>query len=293
MTRATRRTLLRWTAAGSAGLAGCTTIDGSRGDGASQHDDGGGARGPSSGTRPDPVEIPASDGTVAFAPDVDVAGSGGRVVGDVDLSGAVGTVEVHGDELDAVVYRRIPWQSQTDRTLYATLAVSTTAIYPLWLYCDGTRLREIWVEGTDGTPLREETASGTYSDDGDVDARASFPALSFAVPDPVPDYRIEGDGLAVGTGDDYVTFPSTALDAFADARFDVVAFESVDCTSRCGGSGWHELHAAIYHRERRRLAFGVFYLYPDDAPVSLSYVLALPTLATPGQQRYDADWNRT
>jgi hypothetical protein len=232
--------------------------------------------------------VGATEETANIFHTVDVSGRGGSVIGNVDISGAVGTVEIHGRTVDAFSYRRIPWPSE-NRTLYQTLAVAPDDIYVLWFYCsDDDRLREIWFEGTDETALDYERSSGSCSgSQTSSQPDVSFPALDMELESTDGGFEVTGTNVSIGAD-------GTGTTTFFDTTYETYVFDQVDCSVQCNTSdGWYELHALMWNAEDAELFFGIFYLSDDGATVQLSYTIGLPSLFEPGQQQFpDATWTQ-
>lgn len=239
-------------------------------------------------TRPRRFSVAPTDKTTSTFHTVDIEGSAGAVIGGVSIVDSVGTVEVHGRRLDAFAYRQIPWPSE-NRTLYQTLVVAPDALYVVWFYCSSSdELREIWFEGTDGTRLDYERASGRCVGAQQSDrASVSFPALDMELDEVVGGFRVDGTGVSIGAD-------GTGRTTFFEKTYETFVFDQVDCTVQCNTTdGWYELHALMWHAEDAELYFGIFYLLDDGATVRLSYAIGLPSLFEPGQQQYpDATWTK-
>ena len=293
----TRRDLLgAFGAVGAAALGGCLgTTDGESGPGSDNesrgHHSGHGGRTPSDGTV---LSVPPADGEVPFVPPVSLTGRGSGNVGEIAVADATGTVEIRSRETAAVVYREIPWRAHDERTLYQTLAVAPDALYALWFLCDDAgSIREVWLTGTDNTRMHEEAASGTCELGAeDHTVAASLPAVELTAPATVSGYEIDGERISIGAdGRGTVTFGDSPYPAFDRTRYDVYAFDDVDCTHTCGGEGWYELHSLFWNADRAVLAFGVVYITEGSTSVDVSHLLALPGLLEPGQQHFEATWS--
>ena len=232
--------------------------------------------------------VSATDDTANTFHTVDVSGSGGTVIGDVDIRGAVGTVQIHGRTVDAFSYRRIPWPTE-NRTLYQTRAGAPDDIYVPWFYCsDSGDLREIWYEGTDDTELDYERGSGSCSgSDTPAEPAVSFPALDMELESTDGGFEVSGTDVSIGAD-------GTGTATFFDTTYEVYVFDQVDCSVRCNSSdGWYELHALMWNADEQELYFGIFYLLDDGSTVRLSYTIGIPSLFEPGQQQYtDATWTQ-
>src|SRR5262249_19037840 len=86
-----------------------------------------------------PLAVGATNGELTLGLDVSVRASAGNFVESVDISGAVGRVQIAGAFLPAVVYERVPWPA-IGANLYQALAVSDDQWWVLWFYCKGGAL---------------------------------------------------------------------------------------------------------------------------------------------------------
>jgi hypothetical protein len=232
------------------------------------------------------ITLPPTSGTLDLPFTIALSGSGTGTVGQISIVDGAGVVSVHGRSIDAVVYERQPWP-EFGYTLYQMLAVDDDAWYVLWAYCDGQTLEHFYYEGTDGTALDTEPATGTCAGtDQASTVSVNLPAVDMPTPETDLGFtflgaELELDGVNAGrvhiAGRDMVLLP----------------FESVDCTSVCGAGSWHELHALLWDREAGRACFGIFYMTVGmDDRVALTYSLTLPDLSDPaGYTVFDAMWD--
>jgi hypothetical protein len=223
-----------------------------------------------------PIVIPATRGLVS-ADTVTLSGSGTSDIGEVAITNGVGTVRIGGQDVPALVYERQPFGADT---LYQTLAVSADRIHVLWFYCQAGGMTNAFYEGTDGTEVTNETASGTCADTlASASQPVSFPAVDMPTPPLVTGYTVTGPDLSIPSGaPGWVNMGST---------WTVLVFEDVDCTS-CEAQGWYELHALLWDPGAPALLYGVFYLFSPGTPVGLDYLSPiLPTLGTPYENAND------
>lgn len=233
---------------------------------------------------PDRIRIPQTDGDLALPFGLDVDAVGSSRIGEILIEDAAGDVTIDGERVLAVVHERQPWPG-FDWTLFQTLAVLEDRLYVLWLYCADGSIDWVWFEGTDGTSLDYEAASGSCVETAPVTARASLPALDMEIPALVDGFALDGpdlhlDGAAPGTV------------RLGPSEFTLLAWQSVDCTVDCGDPGWWEVHSLLWDPDGARACFGIFYLTEGSTQVRLTYSLSLPDLGDPaGDTMLEADWS--
>jgi hypothetical protein len=185
----------------------------------------------------------------------------------------VGTVEIHGRTLPALVYVQEPW-SEIGYTLYQTIAIADDAWYVLWLYCTrADALAYIYLVGTDGIAQGLERATGTCSGTSTPSTiDVAFPAINLAIGPLVEGFTAIGPELMIASG----APGSIVLDA---GSLEVLPFVVIDCTTLCGPSPWYELHAILWDEANRRASSAIFYLFPEQPEtILLTYSLTLPDL---------------
>jgi hypothetical protein len=201
----------------------------------------------------------------------------------INLNHDAGTVNVNGRALNAVAYDQQRWNS-AGYVLYQTLAISGRCELILWLYCSGNRLSYVYFESTDGAPMTRIPATGTCDTaSGSAQPAVSFPALDEPIPNLASGLKISGGVQLNGAAPGTITVRGRSASLFV--------FDTVDCRSICGSSGWYELHALIWDPTGPRLAFGIIYLRSQDTHhVDLEYGLSLPDLTRLDGLWYTADW---
>lgn len=230
------------------------------------------------------IVIEATEGELALDFDVTITGEGSAFIGAIDVSLASGTAAIGGETLPVVAYERQPFG---EYLLFQLLAVATDRWYLLWAYCQGEELAWVYFEGTDGTALDLEPASGSCLDgSGPTLAAVSFPAIDMAIPPLIDGFTIDGPDVELdGASPGLVQLGSPHT---------VLAFEDVDCTTECGQPGWRELHSILWDPAGERACFGIFYLFADEPDVLLTYALTLPDLSDPaGALALPASWTHT
>lgn len=229
----------------------------------------------STGHAVDRIVAGATDGWLQLPFTFAAEGEGTDEVGTVSIDGGTGTVTIGGQPLAAVVYQRQEWPA-FGYVVFQTLAVAPDRWYALWLYCEGPDLRSIYFEGTDGTTMTFEDATGTCSDELMPSRPNVFlPAVDMPLPDLVAGYSIAGADVSL----EGATPGSVVLGGIP---FDLFVFADVDCTTACGEPpGWRELHAILRDRAGGRAGFAIFYLFQPGDPVLVTYSLMLPDLSDP------------
>lgn len=232
------------------------------------------------------IVVGATDATLELDADIDVTGAGSSLVGVIEVSGGVGEVVVDGDSLPAFVYEVQPWPD-AGYTLLQALAVAPDRWYVLWFYCQDGTMTGVYTEGTDGTALAWEEGTGTcILDSGPVTPSIVLPAVDMPWPPLVTGWTASGPELDLpGAG------PGTVRIGAVD--YQVLPFETVDCTEVCGTPGWYELHALLYDPAAGRACFAIFYFQLDrPGQVTVSYSVTLPDLSHPAGSGLvlPADW---
>ena len=232
-----------------------------------------------------PLAVGATDGELTLGFDVSVRASAGNFVESVDISGAVGRVQIAGALLPAVVYERVPWPA-IGANLYQALAVSDDQWWVLWFYCKGGALVGTYFETTYGGGAQQAAGlGGTCTELPNTQhAHVQLPASTVALPALVGGYHVDGPDLSIacdGTG-------RLNLDGRA---LSVYTFSAVDCSACASenGIGWRELHTILWDPATGRACFGIFYLQ-SPGTVKLQYALSLPDLTDLGAAMFNADW---
>ena len=204
----------------------------------------------------------------------------------VQIKSRFGTVELQGTNVGALVYLRIPWSSYS-LVLYQALAVQAHAWTVFWFYCRGSALTEVYWETTANSTVRNEPMSGTCTSTSAFNAHVSWPALSMALPTPIPGFRAHGPVLEIVSG-------SAGSASIQGRTWTVYPFAIVDCSSICGSPGWYELHSLLSDARTGDAAYAIVYLYADlPTRVQIAYGLELPTLGRLTDTWFDAVWART
>jgi hypothetical protein len=252
--------------------------------GAGAEDAVGGASGGAGGAQLTNIVVAATDASITLDFDVAITGSGTSFVGDIDVQGATGTAVLDGETFSVLAYERQPF---AEYVLYQMLAVSSDRWFVVWAYCVGPDLTYFYFEGTDGTALDYEPASGVCAEGpGPIEVDVQFPAVDMPIPSLYEGFTIDGPAVQVPSG-----APGTVDLGVVHT---VLPFEAVDCTVDCGAPGWRELHTLLWDQVSGRVCFGIFYLFEDDPEILLAYSLTLPDLSDPaGDVALPAEWTFT
>jgi hypothetical protein len=227
--------------------------------------------------------------------------AGGRVSAHADPGQGVtlaiddnqGTIGFDGrGPLQAFVYQQQPFDGQI---LFSGLAIEDGTWFPFWLYCDpGGRLTYLYGERSDRSYAVFPAISGTCSvADGPFAFDLHVPAhhvrhvsltCGFAVHDDRPGVP---PAPALDLGD---SRPGTML--WNNNQATVLVFATVDCRS-CGTPNWYEFHALVWDPAATRLAFGIFFTFPDDSQpgVQAELLMELPAASTSIFQFPAASWS--
>jgi hypothetical protein len=241
------------------------------------------------GGTPDDVLAPGDDGPLVgptsgqLAVDfqADVTGHGTTRLGDVTVATNVVDYTLVGAAHVGVAYQHHVWAGYT---LYdvVSIAADGSDLAVTYLYCQGTGLPYAYTESYT-LAMDYEAASGTCSgNETAATVDVALPALA-ALPTAFDTgITISGTDLDLGASGGQVDL--------AGATWDVIPFNTVDCTT-CPGGPWLEIHSVLVRPAEA--CFGIFYLYPDTpGTVQLSYTLCMPSLDRPDGV-YTADWSGT
>ncbi len=231
------------------------------------------------------IQVPATDGDLVVDFGINVTGDGSNRIGQLSVLNGRGTIDIFDASIEVAVYEEQPWP-EAGYTLYQALAVAEDRWYVAWLYCADKTLDTIYLEGTDGTPLAYESASGTCSmSSASSSIAVQFPAVDMPAPSAVGRFSISGPDIEVSGFDPGVV-------RLEQTDWILYPFEYVNCTGGCEVGTWYELHAILSDPAAHRAAFGIFYMtVGDPSTVALEYALALPDLGRlGGSTTFTADW---
>lgn len=220
------------------------------------------------------VGVGATHGSIEVSYTLQASGQGSDKIGAVAITDGAGTIEIDGKVRQAFTHEQQAWDIY-NLTLYQTIAVDETSWFVLWLYCnDQNQLENIYYEGSDGTPMQYEAASGSCVGTKTASSIAvELPATNLDV-DLVHGFVASAPGLSVVDSQ-----PGTLT--IGGKVNTLLPFEVVDCLD-CETNGWYELHSIAADRTTGVATFLIFYFYPNQ-PTSIyaTYAMSLPTLVDP------------
>ena len=202
------------------------------------------------------------------------------LVGAVSIDGGTGTVEIDGQVHRVALDQIHPWPAHR-MTLYQGLVTLPDRLYLMWFYCADDRLFTVYTEGTDGTPLTYQAATGTCAEAPPAPVTVDLPALDMPLPPLEGDFAIDGDDASVdGAAPGWVVA--------GGRQMAVYGFQRVDCAD-CGSPGWQELHGLFWDEPAQALHIGSLYLHPGGG-VQLVTWWSRPAPGTILNQQLAARW---
>jgi hypothetical protein len=240
------------------------------------------------------VSVPGQAGVIHAAFDVSITGQptmpGG--IGAISITNDLGTIELGGKTLPAVLYNAPPMNS-TD-TSFQGIATDADRWVVFWPYCSGTSL--VWVdyETSDVPGLVRSAATGSCT------ASSAATTAPFTWSAQTVDVDTASTAAFRMAGAD-LTYSGTAPGkaSFGGAAWSFWPFAVVDCSACPGGpgdAGWYELHSIVEKDDCATTCFGIYYLYVQTGnPVLLGWLDCLPDLAPPaagGAVTFQATWSQ-
>ena len=232
---------------------------------------------------PPKLELAAVDGTLSGAdPAVNLAGTGASYIGPFSLDEDVGTVEVDGRTLPAVVIARSALPPAY--VLYEVYALADDGFHLFWTYCRGGSVEFIYAIDSRGVTGFDDGASGTCAEVTRTSpSGVHLPAVAMDWPQVPIGFYVAGDAVDLPSG----APGAVRYGGLVQAAF---TFATVDCTG-CAVYGWYELHVLLWNPDTRESAVGVVYLEQRDGThVRLDYVIDLATLQPLPGVTYEAGW---
>jgi hypothetical protein len=220
------------------------------------------------------ISIQSSQKQLSAEYSASIEGTGSNLVGEMSISGNVGSIEVAGARLPTFIQENIPWTGM-GYTLYQGLAFDETHFFVYWVYCQSGSISSVYIEGVDDQTLESENASGHCdSTVQDTSFEVSVPDIALKPIQPVQGFEIDGNQiyLSSASGLGIVDLPALG------EKYLFTPFSRVDC-SDCGNGGWQELHSMFWNESLSRVCFGIVYLQ-NQAPseVSIDYSMCFPDL---------------
>ncbi len=234
-----------------------------------------------------PFAVPATSGSYGLEFGVAISGAGSSPpVGAVAVTGSSGTVELDGRSLPVAVYEEQEW-AEFGYTLYQGLAVDQDEWWVVWFYCKEGSLTDVYYQSTGGVQIDVVRASGSCAvDRTPTQVAVDFPESSLGI-DLLDAFTVTGPRVELRPGEAGILR--------AGKTFEVYPFGHVDCSTACGASGWHEIHAVLRDPMTSELCFAIFYLYFDQDYALVTYAFSIPSLTDPleGSVRLDGvTWTR-
>jgi hypothetical protein len=228
-----------------------------------------------------PLVGPTS-GTLAVDFTANVTGNGTTRLGAVAVTANVADYALLGVGYVGVAYQHHVWAGYT---LYDIVSVADDGsnLAVTYLYCQGTGLPYAYTESFT-LAMDYETASGSCSgtETGGT-VQVDFPALA-APPTPMDTgMTISGTDIQLGASGGHLDL--------AGKTWELLPFNTVDCSTDCPGGSWYEIHSLL--ARAGEACFTILYLHlADPSTVQLTYTLCMPTLDT-SDALYDAAWAGT
>jgi hypothetical protein len=243
------------------------------------------------GGTPDDVLSPGEDGplvgptTGTIAVDftaTSVVGNGTTRLGAVAVTANAADYALLGVNYTGVAYQHHVWAGYT---LYDIVSVADDGsnLAVTYLYCQGTGLPYAYTESFT-LAMDYETMSGTCAGtEADTSVPVSLPALT-APPTPMDTgMTISGTDILLGASGGHLDL--------AGKTWELLPFNTVDCSTECPGGSWYEIHSLLVRAGEA--CFTILYLHlADPSTVQLTYTLCMPTLDTT-DALYDAAWSGT
>ncbi len=199
-----------------------------------------------------------------------------------NFAGSVGTIVYHGQTVDAAIYREIPFAPYD---LAAIVATTASNVIVLYAYCQNGAINNWYYESLDEPVTVQLVNTGGFC------TLTRTPTVADMVFDVWngPPTDLQHITNATVTGADVMIDNGTGSATLAGQKYDVTAFDWVDCSS-CPGGPWWELHSLL--RNGPQLSFGIFYLIGSDtAGVSFEYGFRFDVPGnSPPMARLPATW---
>lgn len=275
-------------------LAGCGGGEGEQHDAAAQPDglpqrdatpgDGDGSAAEDGGLPGEdgPLVGPTSGSIAVDFQATSVSGTGTTRLGPIAVTANAVDYTLLGVAHHGVAYQHHVWAGYT---LYdiVSIAADGSDLAVTYLYCEGPGLPWAYTESFT-LAMDYEAASGSCAGtETGATVEVAFPALHHGPTAMDTGMTISGADLQLGPGGGWIVL--------ADRTWELVPFNTVDCSTECPGGSWYEIHSMILRPGEA--CFTILYLHLDSpAAVQLAYTLCLPTLDRPDAV-YSADWSGT
>jgi hypothetical protein len=220
-------------------------------------------------------------------PAYSLAGWGTAYVGAFQLHESVGTIEMMGRTLPAVVVAESAFSEQAI-ILHQIYALSDDGFFVVWTYCSAGTIDLVYIlDSRDGSG-RFDGASGTCDDVQRASATpVRFPGADLPWPRVHTGFEVNGRSLQLhAAAPGAVHYGGTVRAA--------VPFAVIDCSLCDAKGGWYELHSLLWDPGNGSVVLGIFYLIAkDDSHVLFEYAIDLGTLQRVTGATYAADWTLT
>lgn len=230
---------------------------------------------------PTDIAIAATTGQAQLGFTLAASGAGQKRLDALDIAKDVGTLTLEGKAHRGIAYQMHDW-GQAGYVLYDVLSIAEDGsdLAVTYLYCQDTNLPYAYTESL-VHPMDWETTAGTCEGTGDaITASADLPALNVTTQPLDTGISIQGGDLQLG--------PAGGNVVLGGKQWQLVPFNTVDCSTDCPGGSWYEIHTLLTADQQG--CFAILYLFPDSPTyVQLSYTMCLPTLERP-TATYQADW---
>lgn len=230
---------------------------------------------------------PAETSLPERIPAYSLSGSGNAHVGAFRLHESVGTIEMMGRTLPAVV---VAESAFTDDAilLHQIYALADDGFFLLWTYCSAGAIDLVYIlDSRDGSGRFEE-ATGTCDDVRRASAtQVRLPGADLPWPRVHTGFEVTGRSLQLhGAMPGVVRYGGTVRAAFP--------FAVIDCTMCDVTGGWYELHSLLWDPASGSVILGIFYLDAGNrSEILFEYAIDLGTLARLAGATYAADWSFT
>ncbi|MGE5047964.1 MAG: hypothetical protein ACM3PC_05310 [Deltaproteobacteria bacterium] len=243
-----------------------------------------------------PLTVPAMPPSLVLPPvetslseldgSVNLEGSGFNLVGAFRLQQSVGTIEIGGRRLPAVV---VAESFTADAILlHQIYALADDAFFVVWTYCSGGAIHTAYVlDSRDGIG-RFDGASGTCDEVRRTSpTTVRFPGADLPWPRVHTGFEVKGKSLQL-----HAAAPGAVL--YSGAVQAAIPFAVIDCTQCDAKGGWYELHSILWEPGSGGVTLGIFYLMSrNHSQVLFEYVVDLGSLTLVAGATYAAEWSFT
>lgn len=243
-----------------------------------------------------PLTVPALPARLVLPPvetslsgrdgSANLEGSGTTYVGAFRLEQSVGTMEIAGRTLPAVVVAESAFTGEAI-LLHQIYALSDDGFFLVWTYCGAGMIDTAYIlDSRDGTG-RFDAARGTCDELRRTSATpVRFPGAELPWPRVHTGFEVKGKSLQLHAG-----APGAVL--YGGSVQAVIPFAVIDCTQCAPNGGWYELHSILWSPSGAA-TLGIFYLDSSNhSQVLFEYVVSLGSLRQLRGATYAADWTFT